>query len=119
MDIFNLDGTFNRRFASNGVLNAPWGVAKAGASFGEFSNDILIANFGDGTINAYNPTTGAVEGRIKNTAGEAILIPGLRGITFGAPGTPEASKLYFTAGVTGQPSLIGTITVAPVRLVVE
>jgi len=54
VSVFNLDGTFVKRFASNGVLNAPWGVVQASANFGAFSNDILIGNFGDGTINAFD-----------------------------------------------------------------
>jgi uncharacterized protein (TIGR03118 family) len=110
VDIYELDGSFVKRFVSHAQLNAPWGVAKAGAGFGTFSNDILIANFGDGTINAFNPTTGAFVGQIKNATGSAIVNPGLRGIVFGASGTGNPNTLYFTSGVAGQPSLFGAIS---------
>ena len=107
VDIYQLDGSFVRRFVSHGQLNAPWGVAKASAKFGPFSNDILIANFGDGTINAFNPITGAYVGTIKNTAGTAIVNPGLRGIVFGGSGTGDPNTLYFTAhGLFGAISAI-------------
>ena len=110
VDIYELDGTFVKRFVSHAQLNAPWGVAKASAEFGAFSNDILIANFGDGTINAFNPITGAFAGQIKNAAGSAIANPGLRGIVFGVSGTGDPNTLYFTSGVPGQPSLFGAIS---------
>ena len=97
VDIYELDGSFVQRFVSHGQLNAPWGVAKASARFGPFSNDILIANFGDGTINAFNPVTGAFVGQIKNATGSAIVNSGLRGIAFGAFGTGDPNTLYFTA----------------------
>jgi uncharacterized protein (TIGR03118 family) len=112
VDIYDLDGHFIKRFASNGELNAPWGVVKASAGFGEFSNDILIANFGDGTINAFNPITGAFVGQLKNSAGKAIVNSGLRGLEFGAPGSPDANTLYFTAGLSsGLHGLFGAISV--------
>src|SRR5271165_70331 len=110
VDIYELDGSFVKRFVSHAQLNAPWGVAKASAEFGAFSNDILIANFGDGTINAFNPITGAFAGQIKNATGSAIVNPGLRGIVFGASGVGDPNTLYFTSGVTGQSSLFGTIS---------
>lgn len=115
VDIYQLDGTFIRRFVSHGQLNAPWGVAKASAKFGTFSNDILIANFGDGTINAFNPVTGAFTGQIKNAAGKAIVNPGLRGIVFGTSGTGDPNTLYFTSGVLGQTSLFGAISATPAK----
>jgi uncharacterized protein (TIGR03118 family) len=110
VDIYELDGSFVRRFVSNGQLNAPWGIAKASAQFGPFSNDILIANFGDGTINAFNPITGAFVGKIKNAAGSAIVNPGLRGIVFGGSGSGDPNTLYFTSGASVGPSLFGAIT---------
>ena len=110
VDIYELDGSFVKRFVTHAQLNAPWGVAKAGAQFGPFSNDILIANFGDGTINAFNPITGAFVGQIKTAAGSAIVNPGLRGIVFGASGTGDPNTLYFTSGIPGQPSFFGAIS---------
>jgi len=112
VDIFSLEGSFIKRFTSHGELNAPWGVTKASAEFGAFSNDILIANFGDGTINAYNPNTGAFAGRLKDGAGNVIAIPGLHGLVFGAGSTGDPNTLYFTAGVGGEKhGLFGAISV--------
>ena len=98
VSVFDLEGNFVRRFASHGPLNAPWGVVQAPAHFGKFSNDILIGNFGDGTINAFNPSTGSFRGRLKNSAGKVITNPGLWALTFGGGGTGSSNTLYFTAG---------------------
>src|SRR5204862_5971209 len=65
IDVFNADGTpasTGLRFASNGPLNSPWGLAVAPAGFGSFGGDLLVGNFGDGRINAYNLATGALVG---------------------------------------------------------
>jgi uncharacterized protein (TIGR03118 family) len=98
VSIFDLEGNFVRRFASNGSLNAPWGVAKASAHFGRFRNDILIGNFGDGTINAFDAATGRFRGQLKNAAGKVITNSGLWALTFSAGGTGSPNTLYFTAG---------------------
>ena len=60
VDVFNLDGTFDKRLISNGLLDSPWGMAIAPSSFGSFAGDLLVGNFGNGMINAYNATTGDV-----------------------------------------------------------
>lgn len=109
VDIYELDGSFVKRFVSHAQLNAPWGVTKASAEFGVFSNDILIANFGDGTINAFDPITGKFVGQMKSVLGSAIVNPGLRGIVFGASGTGDPNTLYFTSGVAGKSSFFGAI----------
>lgn len=98
VDIFDLEGNFLRRFASHGLLNAPWGVVRASANFGSFSNDILIGNFGDGKINAFDPATGRFLGTLKNSAGKAIVNSSLWGLAFGAKGAGNPNALYFTAG---------------------
>jgi len=102
VDIFDLEGTFVRRFVSNGVLNAPWGVAKASASFGLFSNAILIGNFGDGTINAFDPATGNSLGQLKDGTGKVITNPGLWALAFRNDGVGDPNTLYFTAGPNKQ-----------------
>src|SRR5262249_34043892 len=56
VDVFDTSGNLLQRLVSGGALNSPWGLALAPANFGDFSNDLLVGNFGDGTINAYNPT---------------------------------------------------------------
>jgi uncharacterized protein (TIGR03118 family) len=110
VDIYALDGSFVKRFVTHGALNAPWGVAQASAKFGPFSNDILIANFGDGTINAFDPTTGDLAGQLTNAAGNPIVNAGLHGIVFGVSGAGDPNTLYFTSGVAGETSLFGAIT---------
>jgi len=113
VDIYNLDGSFVRRFATRGPLNAPWGVAKASAEFGVFSNDILIGNFGDGTINAFNPNTGQFVGQLRDGTGHLIVNAGLRGLAFGQGPTGDPNTLYFTAGLKGgKQGLFGAISVA-------
>jgi uncharacterized protein (TIGR03118 family) len=113
VDIFDLEGNFIKRFASNGVLNSPWGVTQASASFGQFSNDILIGNFGDGTINAFDPTSGNFLGQLKDQTGATITNGSLWGLVFGAGGTGDSNTLYFTAGLAnGGHGLFGAITVA-------
>lgn len=111
VDIFDQEGTFIRRFATNGPLNAPWGIVQASANFGEFSNDILIGNFGDGIINAFDPTTGNLVGQVKDSTGNVIINLGLWALVFRADGVGSANTLYFTAGGSGQrQGLFGTIS---------
>jgi len=96
---FNPDGTFVARVASRDALNAPWGMALAPANFGRFSGDLLVGNFGDGRINAFDPTTFEPKGHLKDTNGKAIVIDGLWGIGFGNNGAAgPVNALYFAAG---------------------
>lgn len=98
VDIFSPGGKLLKRFAKHGALNSPWGVAMAPKGFGGVGGDLLIGNFGDGWINAYNPKTGAHLGALKNAGGQPIAIPGLWALEFGngVIGTPNT--LLFTAG---------------------
>jgi hypothetical protein len=94
------------------MLNAPWGVAVTPASFGTFSNAVLIGNFGDGTINAYD-THGNFLGQVADSSGHVIVNPGLWEMVFGSGGTGDANTLYFTAGGADQTSgLFGTLVPA-------
>ncbi len=92
IDIFDANGGLVKRLAGNGALNAPWGMAMAPANFGPFSNALLVGNFGDGKINAYDPATGVMLGTIGKTDGTPIVIPGLRGIAF------NTNILFYAAG---------------------
>src|SRR5262245_2078545 len=76
VNVFDTNGIFLRRFASAGTLNSPWGVVRAPAGFGAFSNHLLIGNFGDGKINAFDPASGAFRGQLENGKGRAIQIDG-------------------------------------------
>ncbi len=102
VDIFDGDGNFVSRFASKGTLNAPWGVALAPSTFGDLSGDVLIGNFGDGTINAFNATTGAPIGPLADSTGATIVIDGLWAIAFGGALGSTADELFFTAGPNGE-----------------
>jgi uncharacterized protein (TIGR03118 family) len=104
VDIFDLNGTLVRRLVSpGGKLNAPWGVAKAPATFGSLSNLLLIGNFGDGVINAYDPTTGVFGASINAGGGTPLANVGLWGIQFGnGVQNQSTSTLYFTAGISGE-----------------
>jgi uncharacterized protein (TIGR03118 family) len=102
VDVFNTDGTFVQRLISMGALNSPWGLARAPGNFGEFSNDLLAGNFGDGTINAFDISTGNFLGQLDGANGLPIVNLGLWGLAFGngAQGT-STNTLYFTAGIPG------------------
>ncbi|MGA3019567.1 MAG: TIGR03118 family protein [Bryobacteraceae bacterium] len=101
--VFNLSGALVKHLASNGPLNAPWGVAIAPATFGTFANDVLIGNFGDGTINAFDPNTGNALGSLKDQNGNTITYPGLWGLIVGNGGSGgDANAVYLVAGGAGQ-----------------
>jgi uncharacterized protein (TIGR03118 family) len=119
VDIYTTGGVLVKRLVSDGALNSPWGMALAPASFGPLGGDLLIGNFGDGTIHAYNPTSGALLGTLTDTNGNPIVNEGLWGLAFGngAQGT-STGTLYFTAGIPGPDNiedhgLFGSLTNAP------
>jgi uncharacterized protein (TIGR03118 family) len=102
VDVFNLQGVFLQRLVTGGPLNSPWGMALAPAGFGEFANDLLIGNFGDGKINAFNPSNGSFVGTLDGTNGMPLVNLGLWDLTFGNGGNGgHTSDLYFTAGIPG------------------
>jgi uncharacterized protein (TIGR03118 family) len=103
VDTFDLEGNFQKTFVSGGALNAPWGIVATPATFGQFSNDILIGNFGDGTMNAFDANGNSL-GQVSDSSGHAITNPGLWDMVFGAGGTGDPSTLYFTAGGANQTS---------------
>jgi len=103
VDIFDENGNFVKRFTTGGTLNAPWGVVATPATFGTFHDDILVGNFGDGTINAFD-STGKFLGQVMDSSGHVITNPGLWDLVFGQPGTGDPNTLYFTAGGANQTS---------------
>ena len=111
VDIFDLNGNFVKRFASGGALNAPWGIALSPANFGQFSNAMLIGNFGDGTINAFD-SNGNMMGQLTDASGHALVNPGLWKLMFGDL-VSDPQTLYFTAGGADQThGLFGTLKAA-------
>lgn len=115
VDVFDTDGTFLQRLVSNGAtspLNSPWGLALAPSTFGPFGGDLLVGNFGDGRINAFDPATGAYKGTLMDKNGAPIAIDGLWGLIFGNGGNGGDPKvLYFAAGPNGGThGLFGSLT---------
>jgi uncharacterized protein (TIGR03118 family) len=99
---FNTDGVRDLTFAINaGQLNAPWGMAIAPASFGIFGGALIVGNFSDnGTLHAYNPSTGAFLGTLQDENGVAIGIDQLWALRFGNGSLGgDLNALYFTAGI--------------------
>jgi len=114
VDIFNLDGTLKERLISQGALDSPWGLAIAPSSFGSFAGDLLVGNFGNGMINAYNATTGAFVGALDGNDGSPLVIDGLWGLTVGNGSAAGGSldTLFFTAGPNGESDgLFGSLAV--------
>jgi uncharacterized protein (TIGR03118 family) len=119
VDEFDATGKFIQRFDNpGGNLNAPWGLAIAPAGFGSLSGDLLVGNFGDGTISAYNPTTGAFVAKLVGSTGSPVVIPGLWGIAFGNGSNNQPTTTLFFAsgpdqenhGLYGRIDLPGTYT---------
>jgi uncharacterized protein (TIGR03118 family) len=112
VDVFDTNGHLLHRFASRGQLNSPWGVARASFAFGGFSGDILVGNFGNGQINAFD-SDGDFLGTLRDVNGKPVAIDGLWTLTLGGGRNSSSDTLYFTAGPTGETDgLFGTITPA-------
>ncbi|MDQ2926632.1 MAG: TIGR03118 family protein [Pseudomonadota bacterium] len=103
VDVFDTAGALiTRLIAPGGKLDAPWGMVVAPASFGPFGNDLLVGNLGDGTINAFNSTTGALVGTLADGNGTAIAIDGLWGLAFGnGINSQPTTTLFYAAGPAG------------------
>jgi uncharacterized protein (TIGR03118 family) len=100
--VFDIQGNKLSTLVSHGALNSPWGVAIAPATFGKFGNALLVGNFGNGRINAYDRETGAFLGGVLDSSGKAIVIDGLWALEFGNGKAAGLQKfLYFTAGPAG------------------
>jgi uncharacterized protein (TIGR03118 family) len=104
INVFDPNGVLLKRFvsvdsASRQNLNAPWGMALAPSGFGKFSNHLLVGNFGDGRINAFDLATGEFVGRLESASGTPIQIDGLWGLAFGNGFENQpVNTLFFTAG---------------------
>lgn len=99
VDVYTPNGSLIRRVASRGALNAPWGMALAPAGFGRFSNALLIGNFGNGRINAYETGFGIPLGTLRDDHHRAIEIDGLWGLAFGNGfANQPVNTLFFAAG---------------------
>jgi uncharacterized protein (TIGR03118 family) len=123
IDEFTLGGQFITRFASQGLLNSPHGMAVAPDNFGQFSNALLVGNFGDSKVNAFDPKTGAFLGQLADAQGHPLVLnggfqegdtKGLWGITFGnGHGGAATNSLFFAAGINAEnDGLFGKVTVS-------
>jgi uncharacterized protein (TIGR03118 family) len=124
VDVYTADGQLLEHLIRPGDthINQPWAVALAPSNFGSFSNDLLVGNFGDGTINAYGARSGRFAGELTNADGQPIAITHLWGMAFGNGGAAgPTNTLYFTAGLTSHLApgnapfhgLFGSLQVAP------
>ncbi len=121
VDVYSTAGTLMDRLISSAHvnLNAPWGLAIAPSNFGDYASDLLVGNFGDGTINVFNPTTGAYIATLNNGDGTPIVIPNLWALQAGNGGSGgDANAVYFTAGIPGPDNgnhgLLGRLQAAPI-----
>ena len=115
IDVFDDNGNFVRRFATNGSLYAPWGIVTAPAGFGSYGGDLLVGNFGNGEILVFDPTTGAYLGTIDGTNGQPLVNDFLWSLETRTGGTAiDPNAVYFTAGIDNQQDgLFGEITAVP------
>jgi uncharacterized protein (TIGR03118 family) len=115
VSVFDLNGNFLGRIASNGPLDAPWGLAIAPTSFGSFAGDLLVGNFGNGMINAFNLATDSFAGTLDAADGTPLTIDGLWALVPGNDGSAGSSqKIYFSAGPNGEADgLFGVIAAVP------
>jgi len=112
VDVFDTDGHLLRRFASRGPLNSPWGITRASFAFGRFSGKILIGNFGDGRIDAFEDDGRFIDA-LDDAQGKPLIIDGLWTLTLGGGRGSSPDTLYFTAGPNGESDgLFGNIVPA-------
>jgi uncharacterized protein (TIGR03118 family) len=113
VDVYTPLGRMVKRLVSQGALNAPWGMTIAPAGFGRLGGALLVGNFGDGAIHAYNARTGAPLGALHTTHGAPIRIDGLWGLRFGNGVFGTRRTLVFSAGPQDEShGLLGTIVPA-------
>src|SRR5207247_6199775 len=116
VDRFSTSGTFLGRVATHGQLNSPWGIAIAPAGFGSFSGDLLVGNFGDGEISAFEPQvdgTFELVGQLRTSDHKVLSIDGLWALQFGKGSVNNGppTTLFFTAGPNVEShGLFGSIT---------
>lgn len=114
IDVFDEQGNIIGRFASGGTLNSPWGLEFAPGSFGDLAGDLLVGNFGDGRINAFDLATGKFVAQLTGVDGLPLAIDGLWALTVGNDGMAgNARSIYFSAGPDGESNgLFGVIAAA-------
>jgi uncharacterized protein (TIGR03118 family) len=132
IDEFDTSGHFIMRFASGTAaggtltqLNSPWGMAVAPDDFGKFGDALLVGNFGDSHVSAFDLKTGRFLGQLKDANGQPLILDGgvtgaggstkgLWGIGFGnGQGGAGRHTLFFASGINDESDgLFGKVTVA-------
>ena len=112
VDEFDLQGNWVRRLATGGTLDSPWGLAIAPPSFDTYAGDLLVGNFVDGTINAFDLASASFVGQLLGLDGQPLAIDGLWGLIPGNDGLAGSSDaIYFSAGPAAEShGLFGAIT---------
>jgi uncharacterized protein (TIGR03118 family) len=122
VDVFTRDGVLQKFLVAHNHLDSPWGLAMAPQGFGNLGGDLLVGNFGDGTIHAFNPNNGDFVGTLRDASGHPIAIENLWALRFGnGGGAGSTNTLFFTAGLTDDPAkpfgaddgLIGSLQAVP------
>jgi uncharacterized protein (TIGR03118 family) len=115
VNVFDLNGNLQKRLITDTHLSSPWGIALAPAGFGAFGGDLLVGNFGDGRINAFDPLTGAYDGTLSDQSGNPLENDGLWAIKFRAAGSGfNPNTLFFVAGINDEANgLFGAIQPVP------
>lgn len=99
LSVFDEEGRLDRSLQHSMHLNAPWGFAIAPSDFGALSNHLLVGNFGDGRILAYDLKSGAYADTLRDQKGDPIELDGLWGLTWGnGESLGYKNHLYFAAG---------------------
>jgi uncharacterized protein (TIGR03118 family) len=98
VSVFAPDGTFVKRLATGGDLNAPWGIAAVGSKFSGAADTIVIGNFGDGKMNVFHMGSGQSLGQLLNQRGQAIAVDGLWGIAVAPRAAGAAPTLFYAGG---------------------
>jgi uncharacterized protein (TIGR03118 family) len=104
--VFDTNGNLIKHLISGGQLNSPWGIAIAPPSFGTYANALLVGNFRDGKINAFDVNSGSFLGTLQDPAGNPIVNIGLWALVFGGNAAGNYSTtLYITAGIPGNDTI--------------
>lgn len=98
VDVYSESGQFVRRLASRGVLDSPWAMTIAPAGFGRVGGDLLVGNFGDGRIHAFDPRSGEPRGTLRDDSGRPLTIDGLWALVVGDPAAGGTDTIWFSAG---------------------
>src|SRR4051812_4079084 len=114
VDVYSTGGRLLDRFARRGVLNSPWGLAIAPAHFGAFSGAVLVGNFGDGRIHAFDARTGHLLGVLRDGYRRPIVIEGLWGLLPGNGTSAGTDDVWFSAGPGDEAhGLLGVLRALP------